>query len=49
MLELPGIAEAYIDQAADRVVVVPASEPFDPRPVIEALKARGYTVEGPLP
>jgi hypothetical protein len=28
--------------------VVPAREPFDPRPLIEALEARGYTVEGPL-
>lgn len=45
VLEVPGIARAYVDPAGERLVVVPADEGFDTRRVVEALEARGYEVD----
>lgn len=45
MLEIDGIDRAYIEQESDHLMIVPTAAGFDPRPVVEALEARGYRVE----
>ena len=47
MQKVKGIDKAYIDQESEHLVVETKGE-FSTRRLIESLKARGYTVEGPI-